>query len=123
MTNIVVQQEQILFLKHIQSIFEKDIFEEECLITDHSTLYDFLPFNDISFSKQALENGKYLFSIKVCQDLESQTYIEKEFEDEGVNEKERIVNLVFKIFGVDISNKFNQKLPELFLFISKNKTI
>lgn len=123
MINIVVQQEQILFLKHIQDVFEKDIFEEECLITDDSTLYDFLPFNDISFSKKSLENGKYLFSIKVCQDLQSQTYIEKEFEVDGVNEKERITNLVLKIFGVDISNKFDQKLPELFLFISKNKTI
>ena len=113
-------QEKLTFLKKIEEIFIEKVLKNDVFITDESDLYDFVSMFDISRSVKKLDNGKYLFKMKRSKDLFSNEYEEIEFEDEAVNDKQEYIDKVKKIFGVDISEVFSFKLPELFHYILIN---
>lgn len=116
----ISSQEKLTFLKKIEEVFIEKVLENEALITDESDLYDFVSIFDVSRSVKKLDNGKYLFKMKRSKDLFSNEYEEIEFEDEAVNDKQEYIDKVKKIFGVDISEVFFFKLPELFHYILIN---
>ena len=113
-------QEKLTFLKKIEEIFIEKVLKNDVFITDESDLYDFVSMFDISRSVKKLDNGKYLFKMKRSKDLFSNEYEEIEFEDEAVNDKQEYIDEVKKVFGVDISEVFSFKLPELFHYILIN---
>ena len=116
----ISSQEKLIFLKKIEETFIEKVLENDALITDESDLYDFVSMFDVSRSVKKLDNGKYLFKIKRSKDLFSNEYEEIEFEDEAVNDKQEYIDKVKKVFGVDISEIFSFKLPELFHYILIN---
>lgn len=116
----ISSQEKLTFLKKIEEVFIEKVLENESLITNESDLYDFVSMFDVSRSVKKLDNGKYLFKMKRLKDLFSNEYEEIEFEDEAVNDKQEYIDKVKKVFGVDISEVFSFKLPELFYYILIN---
>lgn len=116
----ISSQEKLTFFKKIEEVFIEKVLENDALITDESDLYDFVSMFDVSRSVKKLDNGKYLFKMKRAKDLFCNEYEEIEFEDEAVNDKQEYIDKVKKIFGVDISEVFSFKLPELFHYILIN---
>lgn len=116
----ISSQEKLTFLKKIEEVFIEKVLENKSLITNESDLYDFVSMFDVSRSVKKLDNGKYLFKMKRLKDLFSNEYEEIEFEDEAVNDKQEYIDKVKKVFGVDISEVFSFKLPELFYYILIN---
>ena len=116
----ISSQEKLTFLKKIEEVFIEKVLENDVLITDESDLYDFVSMFDVSRIVKKLDNGKYLFKMKRSKDLFSNEYEEIEFEDEAVNDKQEYIDKVKKVFGVDISEVFSFKLPELSHYILIN---
>lgn len=116
----ISSQEKLIFLKKIEETFIEKVLKNNSIITDESTLYDFVSMLDISKSIKKLDNGKYLFKMKRLKDIFSNEYEEIEFEDEAVNDKQEYIDKIKKVFGVDISEVFSFKLPELFHYILIN---
>lgn len=113
----IASQEKLTFLKKIEEIFLDKVIEKDAIITDESTLSDFICIFDVSNSIKELDNGKHLFKFKVCKKLFSNEFEEKIVEEFATNEKQEYINKAKLIFGVDISDKTNLYLPELFHYI------
>ena len=116
----IASQERLKFVKKIEDIFTKEIIGEECLITDESTLTDFTCMFDVSYSIGQSDNGLYLFKIKRVKDLLSNEYEEEIIESEASNEKQEYILKIKNVFGVDITDVYGLKFPDLFLYLYKH---
>ena len=116
---VIAEQEKLKFNSKIEAIFLDYILEEGSLMTDESRLIDFVGMFDISYSKEKLNNGLYLFEFKSKRNLHEENYTIKIIEDEGTNEKEKIRCKVKRIFDIDIADSFGLTMPVLFQKIQK----
>jgi hypothetical protein len=112
-------QDKLKFLKKIEYIFVEKIIEENCLITDESSLLDFICMFDVSYSLRPSDNGKYFFQIRLAKDLNGE-FEDKIIEAEASNHKAELLNKIKTVFGVDVSYQYKNKLPELFHYIYIN---
>jgi len=117
--------ENDISIEDIEKIFLDKILPEDFMITELSTLSDFVSMFDVSRSLKHIEGNKYLFKYKIVLDPLSKPfeYEEKETIEEATNEKQEITQKVNEIFGVDITEKFNDPLYEVLHYIKMNKKI
>lgn len=113
-------KEQLRFVNRIENIFVDKIFEDNVLITDESSLLDFISFFDISRSIGISENGLHLFKILKCKSLKPREVEEEIIEIEADYSKQEYIEKIERVFGINVSEQFHYKLPDLFLYLLQN---
>lgn len=120
---VSINKNKLAFTKEIQKFFESFVLPEGSLVTNHTTILDYVSSTDIFYSLGVYEDGiNHKFEISVY-DLDRRESLKKIIKSKPTNDLEIMLKKVLDQYGVDITSKINLNFPELFLYISKNKTI